>query len=110
MTGGDLHAGYDLRCQNAEDGELHVEVKGTQSDGEEVFLTPNEVRHASATSECDAEHALIVVSEITVRRDNDIKCLGGRLYAGWPWSIADDDSALTPTEYSYRVRIDLSNE
>ena len=43
----DVHGteSYDLICRRH--GEVkHVEVKGTTTDGTEVILTPNEVRHA----------------------------------------------------------------
>lgn len=103
---GNFHLGYDLRCRNSEGGELHVEVKGTQSQGEEVLLTPNEVRHVSRAAECHARHALFVVSEIKVLRNGRIECLKGHVHPIWAWSIADNDNALTPTGYSYRVPID----
>ena len=43
----DVHGtqSYDLICRRG--GEVkHVEVKGTTTDGAEVILTPNQVRHA----------------------------------------------------------------
>src|SRR6185437_3824538 len=55
---GSQKLGYDLECINQQGGLLHVEVKGTQSLGEEVFLTRNEVLHSGPQGECDAEHAL----------------------------------------------------
>ena len=40
-----LSESYDLRCTRQGE-ELHVEVKGTTSQGERVLLTRNEVAHA----------------------------------------------------------------
>jgi hypothetical protein len=37
---------YDLLCKADDGEELHVEVKGTTSDGTQILLTANEVRHA----------------------------------------------------------------
>jgi Domain of unknown function (DUF3883) len=43
----DVHGreSYDLICRRGDEVK-HVEVKGTTTDGIEVILTPNEVRHA----------------------------------------------------------------
>lgn len=95
---GHLHLGYDLRCRRGAD-ELHVEVKGTRSTGEEVKLTGNEVRHARYG--CSANHALFVASHIQVGPYPQHQCSGG--WTNWhrPWSPDDDD--LTVTEYRYRL-------
>jgi hypothetical protein len=53
-----LHESYDLRCELGGD-DLHVEVKGTTSDGDRVLLTRNEVSHAR---DWYPRVALIVVS------------------------------------------------
>jgi Domain of unknown function (DUF3883)/EVE domain len=37
---------YDLLCMSKTGEELHIEVKGTTSDGTKIFLTANEVIHA----------------------------------------------------------------
>lgn len=37
---------YDLKCTKGAE-VLHVEVKGTQTEGEEILLTPNEVNFAA---------------------------------------------------------------
>lgn len=46
----DVHGteSYDLICRRGRE-KKHVEVKGTTTDGAEVILTPNEVRHAQDT-------------------------------------------------------------
>jgi hypothetical protein len=99
---GHLRRGYDLECLDSEDKSLHVEVKGTSTLGEEVILTPNEVRHVERVELCEAQHALFVVSEIRVSRENeDLRCSGGVINCQFPWIF--DRTALTPTQYAYRV-------
>jgi hypothetical protein len=93
--------GYDLDCKNTEGASLHVEVKGTQGLGEEVFLTRNEASHSGPQSECGAEHALYVLAGIEVRGTGVIKCTGGTPHCVRPWIV--DQAALTPTVYAYRV-------
>ena len=57
----DVHGteSYDLICRRGDEVK-HVEVKGTTTDGSEVILTPNEVRHAQE----NPSTALFVVSNI----------------------------------------------
>jgi hypothetical protein len=100
---GHLHRGYDLDCRHQPTGRmLHVEVKGTQTPGEEVVLTRNEVRHHPAHGgDCPAEHALFVLSRVEVTRTPAVNCAGGTPLLHWDWSPERD--ALDPTEYSYRV-------
>lgn len=98
---GQQHLGYDLDCENAEGANLHVEVKGTQGLGEEVFLTRNEVIHNSTLSECRAQHALYILSQIEVSGTGTIKCIGGIPHCICPWTA--DDASLVPTVYAYRV-------
>ena len=98
---GHLKLGYDLACNKGDSEILHVEVKGTQTRGEKVILTENEVRHIREAGECGANHALYVVSNIKVSVQNDINCSEGKETRMLPWSI--DDKDLTPTEYSYRL-------
>lgn len=98
---GSKHLGYDLDCENAEGTRLHVEVKGTQGLGEEVFLTRNEASHSGPRSECSAQHALYVLSGVEVSGTDAIKCTGGISHYVQPWTV--DQDALTPTVYAYRV-------
>lgn len=98
---GPLHLGYDLDCVNAEGDSLHVEVKGTQSQGEEVFLTRNEAAHNGPRSDCAAQHALYVLSGVKVIATGGTKCAGGSPHCVQPWTA--DEAALTPTVYAYRV-------
>jgi hypothetical protein len=98
---GHLKLGYDLECRNSLGQSLHVEVKGTQSTGEEVWLTRNEVLHIGAEAGCPGEHALYVLSEITVTTTGGVVCFGGRRICLSPWSM--EMSLLTPTVYAYRM-------
>jgi hypothetical protein len=99
---GPLRLGFDLDCHHPAEGSLHVEVKGTQTLGEEVVLTPNEVRHNQNTDGCRAQHALYVVSEIQLSRTDGIRrCAEGRERCVWPWTI--QARSLIPTQYAYRV-------
>jgi Protein NO VEIN, C-terminal len=96
----DVHGreSYDLICRC--DGEAkHVEVKGTTTDGVEVILTPNEVRHAQ-----DYPHtALFVVSNIELERaeDGTVIATGGQAHCYDPWQL--NEEALTPVGYRYQV-------
>lgn len=98
---GPLKFGYDLRCTNELAKELHVEVKGTQSRGEEIVLTRNEVKHNQEQADCGADHALYVVSMIHVSPGADPTCSGGIDSCIRPWII--NPKSLTATEYTYRV-------
>jgi hypothetical protein len=93
---GQLKLGYDLLCKKSEI-ELHVEVKGTTGKGSSVTLTPNEVDHCRKYPNM----AIAVVSLLKV--EDDLVVVGsGSLEIIEPWII--DESRLTPTEYSYRVK------
>jgi hypothetical protein len=98
---GSQHLGYDLDCENAAGAKLHVEVKGTQSLGEEVLLTRNEASHSAPRSECDAQHALYVLSAVEVSGTEPIKCTDGIPHCVQPWTV--DQASLIPTVYAYRV-------
>ncbi|WP_407951816.1 protein NO VEIN domain-containing protein [Plantactinospora veratri] len=100
---GRLRLGFDLLCRHPAQGVLHVEVKGTQTRGEEVILTPNEVHHNLDLEHCDADHALYVVADIQLLGPGDIECTGGREYCFWPWHI--NGSTLTPTQYLYKLPV-----
>lgn len=91
---------YDLRCTKKGAVELHVEVKGTTSEGTTVLLTPNEVEHARAKY---PNVALYVVSDICIITDNDgeVQTQGGLVTHFEPWQI--DQSSLKPIGYEYTV-------
>lgn len=91
---------YDLFCARAEDW-LHVEVKGTTSDGASVLLTPNEVEFARQ------EHprtALLIVHGVELRHDADghLVVVGGSVKLIEPWAI-DQAGNLKPTGYVYTL-------
>jgi hypothetical protein len=74
---------FNLRCTRDE-AALFVEVKGTQTDGEEILLTPNEVAFASRHKD---RMALFVVSNIVVSADAHGKRMasGGTKHIENPW-------------------------
>jgi Protein NO VEIN, C-terminal len=80
----DVHGteSYDLICRRGDEIK-HVEVKGTTTDGTEVILTPNEMRHAREFSRT----ALFIVSDITVGRaeDGTVTATGGKHHRYDPW-------------------------
>jgi hypothetical protein len=90
---------YDLRCCQG-GKEVRVEVKGSRGDGAEVLLTLGEVEHARRHR---ARCALFVWGHIRVVYDGPRPHgVGGRLVAHLtPWEPAD--SALTPTQFRYRL-------
>lgn len=88
---------YDLRCTKR-GRVLHVEVKGTQTDGQEVLLTPNEVKFARAHRD---SMVLFVVTGVEVWKESDATiCGGGDPWLIQPWDIGH--GKLTPTGYRYR--------
>jgi hypothetical protein len=89
---------YDLRCRRC-GAELHVEVKGTTSDGEVVLLTRNEVEHAGRFPHV----ALFVLSDIRLTRSpaGEIAASGGRAYVIDPWRPTRE--RLEPLAYRYEV-------
>ena len=96
----DVHGteSYDLICRRGDEVK-HVEVKGTTTGGEEVILTPNEVRHVQ-------EHphtALFVVSNIEVERaeDGTVTATGGKHHCYDPWRL--NDGTLIPVGFRYQV-------
>lgn len=89
---------YDLLCANGA-SVLYVEVKGTQTEGTDILLTPNEVRFANEHRD---EMALFVVYNVDVsREDGRIVTSGGvtRVEANW----AIEMSHLSPLGYSYSL-------
>jgi hypothetical protein len=89
---------YDLLCVKGTTS-LHVEVKGTTSDGRAVLLTPNEVVHAQAEF---PNVALFVVHGIDLRHEDgaEPETSGGTVDLTNPWDIGADGT-LTATGYSY---------
>ena len=86
---------YDLECKQA-GVELHVEVKGTTTDGETIVLTRNEVRHANGSAN---DCALFVLYSIKLKGKT---ASGGLQKFIEPWE--PQNSRLTPISYTYRLR------
>jgi hypothetical protein len=90
---------FDLLCSRGEE-ILYVEVKGTTTLGEEVFLTPNEVSFARNH---EKSMALFLVSDIVLElaSDGQPRTSGGIDHEVAPWRIEDED--LKPLMFSYGV-------
>ncbi|NBD09104.1 DUF3883 domain-containing protein [Corallococcus silvisoli] len=89
---------WDLVCTRVGEPEIHVEVKGTISDGEKVFLTRNEVEHARQRY---PHVALAVVTRINITWVEERPVAsGGSLRVRSPWVV--EDAALSPIAYEYR--------
>lgn len=93
---------YDLRCRRGRD-VLHVEVKGTTTDGSTVALTANEVKHAR-------EHypsvALFVLANIQLTDSPSHPVEGGEPIILDPWNIADGDFVIpTPWKGEGTLRV-----
>lgn len=89
---------YDLHC--TKDGEvLRVEVKGTQSGGQSVILTPNEVENARLN-----RTALYVLHDIRVARkyQRKFRLSGGAAKVLCPWIIGEHGT-LTPVGFTYSL-------
>lgn len=90
---------YDLRCEQG-DLTIHVEVKGTQTDGEQVILTGNEVEFAREHKD---RMVLFVVHSIHVNEieDGGVEARGGIDRVYMPWNV--DAGKLTAIHYKYQV-------
>lgn len=90
---------YDLQCTKGR-SELHVEVKGTQGDGEKVFLTKNEVEHARKYPK---NAALFVLHGVRVGGSKSSpSASGGKMVLRNPWRVRSTD--LEPLAYTYEIR------
>ena len=88
---------YDLLLTN-KNKKLYVEVKGTQSRGEKVFLTKNEVK---VHKKFYPNNALFVVSGIKLIKGDLLIASGGEIRVIYPWKIKD--SNLIAMAYEYEV-------
>lgn len=87
---------YDLHCKRGAQ-EIYVEVKGTQSHGEVVVLTRNEVRlHKNEYP----NNALVIVRKILLTKGESPTASGGELIFIHPWKI--EDAELDPIGFDYR--------
>lgn len=86
---------YDLLCTRGKK-EIHVEVKGTTTDGGTIVLTYNEGKHASDTNN---ECVLFVLHSISLKGK---KAVGGTQVILNPWRL--DANQLVPITYTYRLK------
>ncbi len=86
---------YDFFCKGKK-GQLYVEVKGTQTSGDEVILTRGEVDFAR---QHPGEMALFLLHSIRVLDDGTVA--GGKKHVIVPWDVADD--RLKPVSFEYDV-------
>jgi hypothetical protein len=89
---------YDLFCLRQRGEELHVEVKGTTSDGSQIVLTRNETTHAKKQY---PRVALFILANIQVETQDaaPYEVSGGQAIIHEPWRISDGN--LTPLTYLY---------
>ncbi|MFE1399232.1 MrcB family domain-containing protein [Nocardiopsis dassonvillei] len=96
---------YDLLLKRG-DERLHVEVKGTTSEGAQVILTRAEV---DKQRELAPENALVVVHSIHLDRSvSPPTASGGVLHCTSPWEIEEED--LTVVSYIYRSGVEQVSE
>jgi hypothetical protein len=89
---------YDLRCSKGND-VVYVEVKGTQTDGVEIILTPGEVEFARRHK---GQMALFILHSIHVAAGEGGPVLsGGERYLIQPWDV--DLGTLKPVSFKYEV-------
>jgi Domain of unknown function (DUF3883)/EVE domain len=89
---------YDLLCTSITGEELHIEVKGTTSDGTKIFLTANEVIHAQNHY---PRVALFILSNIQVDPKSIDKPQSGEIQRLEPWKV--DDGTLSALAFSYTL-------
>lgn len=87
---------YDLRCTNPKE-RLHVEVKGTQTDGKNIILTSGEVEFARRIKE---QMALFVLHSIKVSPDGKVLSNGEKNVI-LPWDV--DQGCLKSISYMYEL-------
>ncbi|MFG2366129.1 MrcB family domain-containing protein [Streptomyces mirabilis] len=89
---------YDLELKRG-DEKLHVEVKGTTSDGSQVILTRAEVEWQRKFA---PDNALVIVHSIELDRTVEPStATGGVLHCTSPWTI--EDETLTVISYIHRT-------
>ena len=88
---------YDLLLTN-KSKKMYVEVKGTQSSGDKVFLSKNEV---IVQKKFYPNNALVIVSGIKLQKGEEPKASGGNVKVISPWKITN--SHLTAMAFEYEV-------
>ena len=87
---------YDYLCSSG-GVDLFVEVKGTQSDGTSISLTPREVAHAKK----NPNSALFIVYGVTVKDGLNPTVTGGKELFLMPWDITA--GKLEPRGFTFTV-------
>ncbi|WP_405586163.1 MrcB family domain-containing protein [Streptomyces sp. NBC_01190] len=89
---------YDLHLTRANE-KLHVEVKGTTSDGSQVILTRAEVEWQRKFA---PDNALVIVHSMELDRTVEpVTATGGVLHCASPWTI--EEETLTVISYIHRT-------
>lgn len=93
---------FDLQCRKGRQ-RLYVEVKGTQTSGAEVILTPNEVAFAQSN-----KMELFVLHSVQVRsRGKRLIVTGGVERVLAPWRPRPDE--LQPIAFSCSIALDSAD-
>ena len=88
---------YDLLLTN-KSKKMYVEVKGTQSSGDKVFLSKNEV---IVQKKFYPNNAIVIVSGIKLEKGEEPKASGGNIKVISPWKIMNNH--LTAMAFEYEV-------
>jgi hypothetical protein len=97
ITDTSLSNPYDYTCEK--DGqEFFIEVKGTQTAGNTIMLTRNEVENVRKNPK---SCVLILVHSVTVSGKNLIKVSGGTTEVREDWKLRPEE--LKPTQYVWKV-------
>jgi len=89
---------YDLDCSKGKN-TLRVEVKGTQTEGASIVLTPNEILSAKR----HATSLFILHSVKCLKVGNSLNPTGGKNYVLHPW-IIKTHGKLKPLSYMYYIQ------
>lgn len=88
---------YDLVLKN-KSKKIYVEVKGTQSSGDTVLLSKNEV---IVQKKFYPNNALVIISGIKLEKGEEPSASDGTIKVISPWKITDKD--LTAMAFQYEV-------
>lgn len=92
---------YDLHCIQDGGKDLRVEVKGTSSDGQHVFLTANEVRHAQRYYPNVVLFVVFSVQVDQIAEEETPQISGGEIRLLEPWKIKAEQ--LSPLTYTFTL-------
>ena len=95
---------YDLLCRRKKE-EYYIEVKGTQSKGNQVLLTANEVRWIDLHPQ---NMKLFILHSIEVaKKQNKLTASGGEVLVIEPWKLRREN--LLPIGYRYDLSDNSNN-